>query len=246
MVCKINNLSKTYYDLNGEVLAVSKFDLEINPGEFIAIVGPSGCGKSTILSILAGIEEATTGSIEYSKDNPRIGYMFQNDILFPWLSVENNANLGIDIINDKSLSRSYTSKLLRTYGLGKFTNRYPDALSGGMKQRVALIRTLAINPDLLLLDEPTSSLDYQTRLNISNDIYKMIKQSKKAAIMVTHDISEAISMADKIVVLTKRPGMIKKVYEIKLDNPSTPLNNRYDPQFVKYFDMIWKDLGNDE
>ena len=135
-VCKISNLKKVYHDLGGEILAVSRFNLEVKPGEFVAIVGPSGCGKSTILSILAGIEEATEGTIKFSKDNPRIGYMFQNDILFSWLNVENNANLGLDILKDKNLDRDYALQLLKDYGLEKFIDKYPSSLSGGMKQRV--------------------------------------------------------------------------------------------------------------
>ena len=246
-ICRITDLTKTYHDKSGEIIAVSQFNLEIKPGELLAIVGPSGCGKSTILSVLAGIEKPTSGIIEFNKEQPIIGYMFQNDILFPWLNVKENANLGLDIMKVKDSSkRKKVIKLLKRYGLGEWLNKYPDALSGGMKQRTALIRTLAINPDLLLLDEPTSSLDYQTRLNVSNDIYKIIKESKKAAILVTHDISEAISMADRVIVLTDRPCTIKNIYNIELKNPSTPINNRYDPHFIKYFDAIWKDLGNDE
>jgi NitT/TauT family transport system ATP-binding protein len=170
--------------------------------------------------------------------------MLQSDSLLPFKTVLDNCLIGLRIKGlDSSENKNYVIKLLNTYGLGDFINKYPNNLSGGMRQRCALIRTLAVKPDILLLDEAMSALDYQTRLNISDDIYKIIKNEKKTAIMVTHDLSEAISMSDRIIVLSKRPGKIKKIYNIKLDNPSTPINNRKDKMFSKYFERIWEDLN---
>lgn len=169
--------------------------------------------------------------------------MLQNDALFPWLNILDNATLGLDIKNNKNNENiNYTKQLLKTYSLEDFMYKYPNELSGGMKQRVALIRTLAIKPDILLLDEPFSALDYQTRLAVSDDVYKIIKKEKKTAIMITHDIAEAISLADRVIVLSKRPGKIKKIYDINLTNKSTPIENRKTKEFSKYYDILWKDL----
>jgi NitT/TauT family transport system ATP-binding protein len=239
----IKNLHKKYHTDNGEIEAVKNFSFTIEEGSFIAIVGPSGCGKSTILSILCGIEKKSNGGITFNKDDVKIGYMLQQDTLFPWLSVLDNALLGLKI--NKTLDKKKKQKtidLIKTYGLEDFMNHYPDSLSGGMRQRVALIRTLAINPDILLLDEAFSSLDYQTRLEVSNDVYKIIKKEKKTTIMVTHDISEAISMADTVIVLSKRPSIIKSIYKINLNHYNTPLDKRTDEKFNTYYKAIWKDL----
>ena len=170
--------------------------------------------------------------------------MLQNDSLLPFSTVLDNCLIGLKINNmNTKNNRDYIIKLLKKYGLGNFMNKCPGNLSGGMRQRCALIRTLALKPDILLLDEAMSALDYQTRLKIGEDIYNIIKNEKKTAIMVTHDIGEAISMSDRIIVLTKRPGKVKKIYNIKLDNPSTPINNRKDKLFVNYFNDIWEDLN---
>lgn len=187
----INNLQKTYYSKNGEVEAIKDFSFKINNGDFIAIVGSSGCGKSTILSILAGLENKTNGEIIFHKENMQIGYMLQEDSLFPWLTILENTLIGLQILKmKKSDTIKYATTLLETYGLKEFINKYPHELSGGMRQRVALIRTLAINPDILLLDEPFCALDYQTRLKVSDDVYKIIKKEKKTTIMVTHDLAD--------------------------------------------------------
>lgn len=240
---EIKDLSKTYYTKKGEVNAIDNISLDVKEGEFIAIVGSSGCGKSTLLSILAALEEKNSGSIKFNKNNFTIGYMLQNDALFDWLTILNNALLGLDIQKKKTLENiEYTKKLLKTYDLEEFMNKYPNELSGGMRQRVALIRTLAIKPDLLLLDEPFSALDYQTRLAVSDDVYKIIKQQKKTVIMVTHDLAEAISLADRVVVLSKRPCKIKKIYDIKLTNKANPIENRKAKEFSEYYEKIWKDL----
>ena len=236
----INNLGKVYHTINGEVEALKDITLEINKGEFICIVGSSGCGKSTLLSILANLDTKTKGEITWHVDNPTIGYMLQNDTLFPWLSIYKNACLGLDINNIKQ--KDYVDNLLKNYSLYDFKDKKPSELSGGMKQRVALIRTLAINPDILFLDEPFSALDYQTRLAVSDDVYKIIKKENKTVIMITHDIAEAISLADRIIILSKRPGTIKKIYDIKLTEKSTPINNRNTKEFPVYYSKIWKDL----
>ena len=239
---KITNLKKIYHTKNKEIEAISDFSLTLNENEFIALVGPSGCGKSTILKILSGIEEKSDGKVEI-KENTKLGYMLQEDSLFDWLTIKENCLLGLkiqNILNEET--EKNVLRLLETYGLKDFINSYPSNLSGGMRQRVALIRTLAINPDILLLNEPFSALDYQSRLAVSDDVYKIIKKEKKSAIIVTHDIAEAISMADHIIVLTNRPCKIKNIYEIKLTNKSTPIENRKAKEFSAYYDKIWKDI----
>ena len=241
-VLSIKKLKKIYHTKEGETLAVEDFSFDLKEGEFVAIVGPSGCGKSTILSVLCGLEEKSGGKISLKKDS-NVGYMLQQDSLFEWRNILDNCLLGLEInksLNDNSKKR--VIDLLNTYGLKDFIYSYPDNLSGGMRQRVALIRTLATNPDLLLMDEPFSALDYQSRLAISDDIYNILKKEKKTMIMVTHDIAEAISMCDKVIVLSNRPATIKSIYEIKLENKTTPINNRKDKNFSYYYDKIWKDI----
>ena len=241
-ILKIENLKKIYHTKNEEIEAVRNFSLNIKEGEFIAIVGPSGCGKSTILSILCGLEEKSRGNIKL-RDDIKLGYMLQQDSLFEWRNILSNCLLGLEI--NKTLnedSKKNVIQLLNNYGLKDFIYSYPDNLSGGMRQRVALIRTLATNPTLLLLDEPFSALDYQSRLAISDDIYNILKKEKKTMIMVTHDIAEAISMCNKVIVLSNRPSVIKNIYNIELENKSTPINNRKDKNFSYYYDAIWKDI----
>ena len=241
-IISINKLSKKYHS-KGETTAIKNLTLSVKEGEYLAIVGPSGCGKSTLLSILSGIEKKSSGSIILHKDNIKFGYMLQEDCLFPWLNILDNCLLGLKINKEITKeNKEYVIKLLNDYGLHDFIYSYPNSLSGGMRQRVALIRTLAIKPDILLLDEPFSALDYQTRLALSDDVYKMIKDNQKTVIMITHDIAEAISMADRVVVLTNRPCQVKKVYDINLTNNSTPIENRKCKEFSKYYDEIWKEL----
>ena len=241
-IIEINNLKKIYHTKDNEILAVENFTFNIKDGEFIAIVGPSGCGKSTILSILCGLEKKSDGDIKI-KDNLKIGYMLQQDALFEWRNILNNCLLGLEINKQiNTNTKNNVINLLKSYGLEDFIYSYPDNLSGGMRQRVALIRTLANNPDLLLMDEPFSALDYQSRLAISDDIYNILKKEKKTMIMVTHDIAEAISMCDKVIVLSNRPATIKSVYDIKFENKTTPINNRKDKYFSYYYDKIWKDI----
>ena len=242
---EINNLSKIYHNKQGELLALKDISFDVKKDEFISVVGPSGCGKSTILSILANMMESSSGNISFNMQNPKIGYMLQEDCLFPWRTVLDNATLGLEIkglLNENS--KKETINLLRKYGLGDFINSYPSSLSGGLKQRVALIRTLALSPDLLLLDEPFSALDYQTRLTLSDDLKQIIESEKKTAIMVTHDIAEAISMSDKVIIITNRPGSIKKIIPINLESKGTPTENRKDKKFTYYYEKIWKELDH--
>ena len=240
-ILSIHNISKNYYTLKEEIKAIDNISLDIEKGEFISIVGPSGCGKSTLLSILNKQEEQTTGEINYY--NKTIGYMLQEDALFEWLNVLDNCLLGLKIKKKLNTNnKEYVLKLLCKYGLKDFIYSYPNSLSGGMRQRVALIRTLALKPDILLMDEPFSALDYQSRINISNDIYNILKSENKTLILVTHDISEAITICDKIIVLTNRPAKIKSIYNIKYDKDITPLEKRNTETFNKYYNLIWKDI----
>lgn len=247
---EIKNVSKIYHTLEGETKALSNLSFDVDKGEIIAIVGPSGCGKSTILSIIAGLIKPSSGEVfingnKVDGTNKNIGYMFQNDHLFHWRTIMENVIIGLEIqnkVNDKSLN--HVANLLNTYGLKDFKDHYPNQLSGGMRQRVALIRTLAIEPDLLLLDEPFSALDYQNRLAVSDDITKILRSEGKTAIMVTHDISEAIAMSDKVIVLSNRPASIKSIHTIHLtcDMERTPIKCREAPEFRHYFNKIWKEL----
>lgn len=241
-VLKIDKLHKNYHNKDGMVVAIEDISLEIKEGEYVAIVGPSGCGKSTLLNIIGGIDTKSGGEI-LREDNIKIGYMLQNDCLFPWLNILDNCLLGLKIgnnLNDENIK--YVKDLLNTYGLGEFMYTYPSSLSGGMRQRVALIRTLALKPDILLLDEPFSALDYQTRLAVSDDVYEIIKDTGKTVIMITHDIAEAISMSDRVIVLTNRPAKVKKIYDIEMKDKSNPINNRKCREFSMYYDMIWKEI----
>jgi len=240
MILNIKNLRKTYHTKNEEILAVDDFSLSIKNGEIVAIVGPSGCGKSTILSVLAELVIPSEGKVTCKK-NCKIGYMLQQDSLFNWRTVIDNCLLGLEI--NKTLNKKTKDnvlKLLNIYGLKDFINSYPNTLSGGMRQRVALIRTLATNPDIILFDEPFSALDYQTRLAISDDVYNIIKKEKKTVIMVTHDIAEAISMADRIIVLTKRPSTVKTTFDVELTDKGSPIHNRKAKEFAYYYEKIWK------
>lgn len=241
----IDNLSKSYNSLSGEVKAIENLSLSVRDGEFVSIVGPSGCGKSTLLNILAGLDNDFDGKFAF-KDDVKVGYMLQDDSLFPWLSVYENAIIGLKI-QDKCSEENilYVKGLLEKYGLSEFMDKKISSLSGGMKQRVALIRTLATKPDLVFLDEPFSALDYQTRLKVSDDIYRIIKNEGITVIMVSHDIAESISLSERIIVLTNRPARVKNIYDINLSNKSNPINNRKAPEFSYYYDMIWKDIDND-
>ena len=242
ILLEVKNLKKMYHNDQGETLAIEDVSFDVKKKEILSIVGPSGCGKSTILSILTNLEDKSDGEITFL-GNENIGYMLQNDSLFPWLTILNNCLIGLEVTGTKKEENiRRVRELLEKYGLGEFIDKYPDSLSGGMRQRVALIRTLATNPSLLLLDEPYSALDYQTRLNLSDDMYKIIKAERKAAILITHDIAEAISMSDRVIVLSSRPATVKSVYEINLTDKKNPIHNRKCLEFNDYYEKIWRDL----
>jgi len=240
---EIRNLGKKYNTLNGEIEAIKDVSFDVYEGEFIAIVGTSGCGKSTILSIIDNLTEKSSGNINYYINDPVIGYMLQEDALFDHYNILDNVLLGLRI-NNKLDDKEYVLDLLKKYDLDMYKYKYPKELSGGMKQRCALIRTLALKPDLLLLDEPFSALDYRTRLKVADDVYKIIKDNNKTTIMVTHDIAEAVSMADKVIVLSKSPAIVKSIYDINLSKKDIPSINRKDDMFNYYYDKIWKDLDD--
>ena len=246
-IVSVDNVGKKYNTTNGEIEAIKSISFDVKNGEFVALVGSSGCGKSTLLSIMAGLDKQSVGNVNYYIDRPVIGYMLQEDALFSHYNILDNILLGLKIqnkLNDES--KEYAINLLKKYNLDKYINKKPHELSGGMKQRVSLIRTLAIKPDILFLDEPFSALDFSTRLKVSDDVYKIIKKENKTTIMVTHDIGEAISMADKVIVLSKSPAKIKSVYNIELINKELPTSNRKDEKFNYYYDLIWKELDKDE
>ncbi len=234
----MSHVSKTFYTELGALDVLDDINFSVKQGEIVAIVGPSGAGKSTILNIISGLLEPTSGCVEVSGE---IGYMFQKDHLFNWRTVWKNLLIGLEIKKDNDVGKQEKIKeLLKKYGLIDFINNYPQELSGGMRQRIALIRTLATSPEVLLLDEPFSALDYQTRINVSDDIFQMIKDSHVCAILVTHDISEAIAMADRIVVLSKRPAKLKKIIDIQFSEENmTPFKKRVAKEFREYFDEIW-------
>lgn len=246
---EVLGVSYSYHTLEGETLALSNISFTADNGEFIAIVGPSGCGKSTLLSLLCGLLTPDEGEIYLEgvpcdKSCKNIGYMLQRDHLFEWRTILGNAQLGLEIQNKLTPdSKKQLRKMLQTYGLGSFEQSRPSELSGGMRQRAALVRTLALEPDLLLLDEPFSALDYQTRLSVCDDISSIIKSAHKTAILITHDLSEAISVADRVIVLTNRPGRIKAVIPISFGEEfMRPLTRRNTPEFSAYFNQVWKEL----
>jgi NitT/TauT family transport system ATP-binding protein len=250
---KIDHISYSYHSLDGETPALFDVSFHVDEGEFVGIVGPSGCGKSTLLSLIAGLLTPSSGSIyingkDIKSSGKNIGYMLQKDHLLDWRNTLKNVTLGMEI-QHKLTESSYVqiNDLLNTYGLITFKNAYPSSLSGGMRQRAALIRTLLLEPDILLLDEPFSALDYQTRLEVADDIWGIIRREKKTAILITHDISEAISMSDRVIVLSSRPGTVKCSFDIHLSLENrTPFAARSAPEFKDYFNLIWKELTHHE
>ena len=240
-VLRFENVSMRYHSKQGETVAVENLNFSVNEGEFTAIIGPSGCGKTTLLSLSAGLLTPTQGKI--FSNGVSFGYMLQRDELFPWRTIEKNLFLPLEIKHTNTPEkRELALALAEKYGLSQFLKSYPSALSGGMRQRVALIRTLALNPDVLLLDEPFSALDYQTRLSVCNDVYKIIRQEKKTALLITHDISEAISVADRIFVLSKRPATIIAEHSISFPEDE-PLKRRENKAFSKWFEILWEELN---
>lgn len=240
-ILEVKDICKTYQAQNGEIEALRNISFDVKEGEYISIIGPSGCGKSTLLSIIAGLENKTSGEIYI---DGKIGYMLQKDNLLEWRTIYKNVLLGLEIQKENTdENKKYVEELLKKYGLYEFKDKYPTQLSGGMRQRVALIRTLAIRPNILLLDEAFSALDYQTRLMVTEDIYKILKNENITALMVTHDISEAISMSDRVIILSHRPATVNKIYDIDFEMENrTPLNCREKPKFSKYFNLMWKEL----
>jgi len=238
---RFDQVSLTYQATNGEVEALRNVDFTVFEGELVSIVGPSGCGKTTILSLIAKLDKPTGGRITL---HGKTGYMLQRDNLLDWRTIRGNALLGLEIRRMKTPENvRYTDELLSTYGLSEFCDKVPTQLSGGMRQRAALIRTLATRPELLLLDEAFSALDYQTRLVVADDVCNILKREKKTAVIVTHDIAEGISMADRVIVLSKRPGTVLKnfVPQFSPEN-NTPLKRREDAAFRGYFNDVWKEL----
>ncbi|WP_025162764.1 ABC transporter ATP-binding protein [Paraclostridium bifermentans] len=245
-IVDVKNLTKNFYNKDGEIKVLNDINFSLNEGEILTLLGPSGSGKSTILNILTELLKPTSGKVNITGN---IGYMFQKDHLLEWRTIMDNILIGLEIQKKKTPEAiSRIERLLKTYGLWDFRNMYPKELSGGMRQRVALIRTLAVNPDILLLDEPFSALDYQTRILVSDDVYKIIRNEGKSAILVTHDISEAISMSDKIAVLSKRPATIKSIYtiDLKISEERTPIISRSAENFKDYFNILWKEIDSSE
>ena len=248
---ELKNIGYSYHNLAGETGAIKDVSFQVKEGEFVALVGPSGCGKSTLLSIIAGLLAPETGTIVVNNPDgslhyPRVGYMLQHDHLFEWRTIYQNVTLGLEIHHALTKERTdYVKQLLSDYGLESFQDKRPSELSGGMKQRAALIRTLILKPDLLLLDEPFSALDYQTRLTVCDDIATIIRETKKTAILITHDLAEAISTADRVLILSARPGQVKA--EISLTfapQYDSPLKRRNAPEFTGYFQNVWRALSS--
>ena len=237
-----------YHTRTKETLAAENMSFSIYEGEFVAVIGPSGCGKTTVLSLSAGLLSPSAGSVcvrgkKVHRGMPCFGYMLQKDELFPWRTVEQNLFLPLEIKKmNTPENRKRALSLAEKYGLGGFLKSMPDQLSGGMRQRAALIRTLAAQPEILLLDEPFSALDYQTRLNVCDDVYNIIRSEKKTAMLVTHDISEAISVADRILVLSARPAHVVAVHELNFGD-TVPLKRREMPEFSRWFETLWKELN---
>jgi NitT/TauT family transport system ATP-binding protein len=248
MIIELARVALTYQSPNGEVEALRDISFGMQDGEFVSIVGPSGCGKSTLLALIAGLVGPTAGTIlldgePVTAPSPKIGFMPQRDQLFEWRTIWSNVLLGLDIRRENTPARQgHVRELLERYGLSEFSQKLPSQLSGGMRQRCALIRTLATGPRILLLDEPFSALDYQTRLSVSADIYRIIRQEQKTALLVTHDISEAISMSDRVLVLSQRPAVIRAVHELDDLRALSPIERRNAPTFRTYFNEIWKEL----
>ena len=230
-----------YHTRQGETAAVENLDFSVSEGEFAAIIGPSGCGKTTLLSLAAGLLKPSGGQVK--NQGISFGYMLQKDELFPWRTIEKNIFLPLEIQKtDTPEHRARALALAEKYGLKDFLKNYPSQLSGGMRQRAALIRTLAVDPQVLLLDEPFSALDYQTRLSVCDDVYRIIRSERKTAVRITHDISEAISVADKIIVLSRRPARVTAVH--MLDFPENePLKRRENKEFSTWFELLWRELN---
>ncbi|KGR83972.1 ABC transporter ATP-binding protein [Lysinibacillus odysseyi] len=246
----VSNVHHTYFSKDTATEALQDIHLSINKGEFISFIGPSGCGKTTLLSIIAGLFPPTIGTVSiegqsiFGNEHVSIGYMLQQDYLFPWKTIEENITLGLNILNkDKERGEEVTSRLLNAVGLPNIEKKYPKELSGGMRQRVALARTLAVDPTILLLDEPFSALDYQSKLKLEDLVSETLKKFGKTAILVTHDLGEAIAMSDRIFLFSPRPGKLHKTFEVPEEMRTlTPFEARAHPHYSTLFQMIWKEL----
>ena len=239
-ILAFENVRLTYHTRQGEVTALKGLTFSLREGEFAAMIGPSGCGKSTVLSLAAGLLQPSEGKVAL---HGSIGYMLQRDELFPWRTIEKNLYLPLEVQKKNTPERRERAlALAEKYGLAGFLKSYPSELSGGMRQRAALIRTLVMEPDLLLLDEPFSALDYQTRLLVAADVARIIRGEKKTALLITHDISEAVSLADRIFVLTARPARLLSAHETDLCS-SDPLKRREEPRFSGWFEKLWRELN---
>ncbi len=251
-ILQLRNITYSYHSLAGEIPALSDVSFDVKQGEFLAVVGPSGCGKSTLLSIIARLLTPEGGTIIFQNPNgslqyPKTGYMLQRDHLLEWRTIFRNIMLGLEISHQETQENiARAQRLLAEYDLYKFKDKHPGELSGGMRQRAALIRTLVMNPDILLLDEPFSALDYQTRLSVSGDIGHIIRSTGKTAILITHDLSEAISLSDRVIILTSRPATVQREVDIRLTKTDdTPLAARSAPEFQHYFNLLWKELSHE-
>lgn len=239
-ILTFRNVTHIYHTVRGELVAAQDLSFTVGRGEFVAIIGPSGCGKTTLLSLAAGLLKPSEGTVE---SNGTFGYMLQKDELFPWRTIEKNIFLPLEVRHKRTpTEKTRAIALAEKYGLADFLKSYPAQLSGGMRQRAALIRTLATDPDILLLDEPFSALDYQTRLNVCEDVATIIRSEKKTALLITHDISEAISLADRVLVLTARPARVAQSHTLDFgDIP--PLKRREQPLFSVWFERLWGELN---
>jgi NitT/TauT family transport system ATP-binding protein len=249
---ELRNVEMRYFSREGETEALRGISLSVSAGEFVAIIGQSGCGKSTLLSLISGILKPTAGAVfidgkPVTGPSRKVGYMLQQDYLFEWRTILENTVLGAEIQGaNMDRARARAKELLIKYGLGKFLDYLPRQLSGGMRQRVALARTLCTEPDVVLLDEPFSALDSQTRLALADEVTDILRREAKTTILVTHDIAEAISMSERVIVLSRRPGQIKSDHCIRFASSSSgrpsPLQARNASEFNGYFNALWQEL----
>lgn len=246
----IQDVRKVYRAARGDVVALDGFTLDIRPDEFVCVVGPSGCGKSTILNILAGLDTATSGTIlvdgeEIGGPSPERGVVFQQYALFPWLTVKDNVAFGLKL---KGLGKEEVARLADHYiglvGLAEFKNAYPKELSGGMKQRVAIARAYAMQPKLLLMDEPFGALDAQTRTQLQSELLKTWEEERKTCFFITHDVDEAVILAQRVVVMSARPGRIKQVVDIDIPYPRTQ-QTKTTPRYNELKNQIWSLVYNE-
>lgn len=248
-----NSVTHAYFTKDTAKIAISDLTFTIEEGEFVSLLGPSGCGKSTVLSLISGLQQPTSGTITLNQKtitspHERVGYMLQQDYLFPWKTIEDNCMLGLKLTNQLTTqNRERTLGFLNEMGLSDVRKAYPNQLSGGMRQRVALVRTLATQPELLLLDEPFSALDYQTKLKLEDLVFTTLKTRQKTALLVTHDIGEAIAMSDRIILLSKRPGRVARIFDIPEHlRQLKPFEARNCSDFAEHFKEIWEELESHE